>query len=156
MSKEKRNQLEKIRKIKRRLKTILGILIVAGIIGGFVWLVASQGPLKESDIIARNGFHWHLELTIFIKDKKQTIPANIGIGLAHAPIHTHDDNGELHLEFSGLVKKDDIKLGQFFKTWNKEFNSFGTLKKMLVNGKENTELENYLMQDKDQIELYYE
>ena len=34
--------------------------------------------------------------------------------------------------------------------------SFGTNVKMTVNGKENTEYENYAMQDKDKIELRYE
>lgn len=149
-------RLVKIRKIKKRLKTALGIIIVIGIIGGFVWLIGRQKPLKETDIISRSGIHWHSQLDIIIKEEKQTIPANIGIGLVHAPIHTHDDSGTLHLEFSGLVKKEDIKLGQFFKIWGKPFHVEGTTVKMSVNGKENTEFENYLMQDKDQIEIRYE
>lgn len=135
---------------------IVWIIIIGGIIAGLVWLIVNQEPLKESDIISHNGLHWHPHLDIIIKDEKQIIPANIGIGISHAPIHTHDGTGVLHLEFSGLVIKNDIKLGEFFKIWNKPFNSFGALKKMLVNGKENTEFENYLMQDNDQIEIRYE
>ena len=34
--------------------------------------------------------------------------------------------------------------------------SFGANMKMTVNGKENTEYENYIMRDKDKIELRFE
>ena len=57
---------------------------------------------------------------------------------------------------SGLVRKEDITLARFFKVWGKDINSFGTNLTMTVNGKENTEYGNYLMQDKDKIELRYE
>ncbi len=128
------------------------------VVGGLVWLVASQPETLESNIVSRNGFHWHPELTIYVKGEKQEFLANIGIGAVHQPIHTHDDakDGIVHLEFQGLVQKQDIVLGQFFKSWRKDFNSFGVNVKMTVNGKENTELENYVMQDKDKIELRYE
>ena len=131
-----------------------GILILAGL----VWLIASQPKTPEGDIISRNGFHWHPELAIYVKGEKQEFPANIGIGAVHQPIHTHDDatQGIVHLEFQGLVRKQDITLGQFFKSWDKDIRSFGTNMKMTVNGQENTELENYHMQDKDKIELRYE
>jgi len=72
------------------------------------------------------------------------------------PVHTHDSTGVIHLEMSGLIRKENITLGQFFKVWGKDIRSFGTNMTMTVNGKENTEYENYLMQDKDKIELRYE
>ena len=76
----------------------------------------------------------------------------------HQPIHTHDDSnqGIVHMEFQGLVRKDNATLGQFLKGWGKDINSFGTNVKMTVNGQENAELENYVMQDQDKIELHYE
>ncbi len=40
----------------------LGIAIV----GGLVWLVASQHETPESDIVSRSGFHWHPELAIYV------------------------------------------------------------------------------------------
>lgn len=140
---------------KKILKIVLVVLLVSGGIGWFIWYVGNQPKTLESEIISRNGLHWHPELTIYIKGVKQEIPANIGIGLTHEPIHTHDNSGVLHLEFSGLVIKDDIKLSHFFKIWKKQFNSNGTVK-MFVNGKENREFENYLMQDNDKIEIRYE
>ncbi|RJQ35325.1 hypothetical protein C4568_01125 [Candidatus Parcubacteria bacterium] len=131
-----------------------GVAVVAGLI----WLVASAPKTPEGDILSRNGFHWHPEVTIYVKGEKQEIPANIGIGAVHQPIHTHDDSnqGIVHMEFQGLVRKENATLGQFLKSWGKDINSFGTNVKMTVNGEENTELETYVMQDKDKIELRYE
>ncbi len=153
-------------------KKIIGGFVLATIVilVGAVFLLTKQSSedasVPEENIVSRNGIHWHPELTISIKGKQQEIPANMGIGgAAHQPIHTHDTSGTLHLEISGLVRKDQTKLGNLFTIWGKEFNSKcvfdncngdqGTMK-MLVNGKENNEFENYQMKDKDKIEIRYE
>ena len=145
---------------KRRFKKIaswgLGGGLAVAVIGGIVWYAATRPPVPKSDVISRNGFHWHPELTIYVKGEKQEIPENIGIGAVHQPIHTHDDAPLLHMEFQGLVRKQDTTLGQFFKNWGKDMRSFGTNMNMTVNGEENTEYENYIMHDKDNIELRYE
>ncbi|HBO17559.1 MAG TPA: hypothetical protein DD443_01740 [Candidatus Zambryskibacteria bacterium] len=134
--------------------TAFGVATIAGL----VWLVASRPPVPESDIVSRSAFHWHPELTIYVKGEKQEIPENIGIGAVPQPIHTHDDSGQgvVHMEFQGLARKQDTTLGQFFRNWGKDINSFGTLTKMTVNGVENVELDNYVMRDKDKIEIWYE
>lgn len=147
------------RHTKKTIHRIAWITFGVAVTAGLVWIVASQPKTPEGDIISRNGFHWHPELAIYVKGEKQEIPANIGIGSVHQPIHTHtDDNkqGVIHLEFQGLARKQDVELGQFFKNWGKDMQSFGTNMRMTVNGQENTELENYQMQDKDKIELRYE
>jgi hypothetical protein len=147
---------------KQRFKKIaiwvLSGLLLLVLIGGGVWYIATRPSIPESDIVSRNGFHWHPELTIYVKGEKLEIPENIGIGAVHKPIHTHDDSdkGVVHMEFQGLVKNQDATLGQFFKNWGKDIRSFGQNMKMTVNGQENTEYENYLMKDKDKIELRYE
>jgi len=132
------------------------IIIIAFILTMFAWQKYMNS--NNSDIISRNGIHWHPELSIYVKGEKQEIPANIGIGSIHQPIHTHDDSekGILHMEFEGLVRKQETTFGQFLKNWGKDINSFGDIIKMTVNGVENNEHENYLMQDKDKIELFYE
>ncbi len=134
---------------------IIGIVVL--IIGLLVWSKFLQN--NDPEIISRSGLHWHPELVVYVKGEKQEIPANLGLGAVHKPIHTHTEDaaqGVIHLEFQGLVQKDDTKLGQFFTIWGKDIGVFGTNMKMTVNGKENTEYENYLMQDKDKIELHYE
>ena len=143
---------------KNSITKAVWIIVAIVVVGGIVWLIASQPKTPESDIFSRSGFHWHPELTIYVKGEKQEIPVNIGLGAVHQPVHTHDDSdkGIIHLEFQGLVRKQDIMLGQFFKNWGKDIRSFGTNIKMTVNGEENTEYENYVMRDKDKIELHYE
>lgn len=148
----------KSRQTKRVITRIGWGAFGVAVVTGLVWLVASAPKTPEGDILSRNGFHWHPEVTIYVKGEKQEIPANIGIGAVHQPIHTHDDSnqGIVHMEFQGLVRKENATLGQFLKGWGKDINSFGTNVKMTVNGEQNTELENYVMQDKDKIELRYE
>ncbi|MCR4328723.1 MAG: hypothetical protein NUV53_04425 [Patescibacteria group bacterium] len=156
---EAKESVVQTRRIKKIILWIAWSTFGVAIIAGLVWLVSSQPKTPEDDIISWSGFHWHPELAIYIKDEKQEIPANIGIGLVHQPIHTHtDDNkqGVIHLEFQGLTRKHDVSLGQFFKNWGKDMRSFGTNMKMTVNGEENIEYENYVMQDKDKIELRFD
>lgn len=130
--------------------------------------VANSEKIEEADIISRNGLHWHPSLAIYVKGEKQEIPhmglsnANPGIVhkmmmiVKHAKHGGTNEEGIIHLKFQGIVLKSDIALGQLFKKWGKDIHSFGTNLKLTVNGQENTEYENYVMHDKDKIELRYE
>lgn len=148
------------------------ILILVGIaillLAGGVWWSKS---LQSSDpnVISTQGVHWHPQIEIYVNDEKQDIPANIGIGTQYASMptfdanmrmtamHTHEPDGTIHLEFPGRVTREDTTLGNFFQIWGKDMmGEFGTLTKMTVNGKENTELGKYEMKDGDKIELRYE
>ncbi len=129
-------------------------VLIVGLLGGSKFLQSS-----DPNVVSRSGLHWHPTLAIYVKGEKQEIPANIGIGAMHQPMHTHVEDaaaGIIHLEFAGVVKREALMLGQFFMNWGKEFDSFGTNVKMAVNGQENTEFENYVMQEEDKIELRYE
>lgn len=140
--------------MKKPLIYIIGFVLF---FGGMIWW--SKILQKNDPNISRNGLHWHTELSVYVRGEKQEIPPNLGIGAVHQPMHTHTEDaaqGVIHLEFQGLVKKSDVTLGKFLKIWGKDMNSFGTNVKMTVNGQENTELENYVMQDGDKIELRYE
>lgn len=161
--KQKEQEKEKkTRKIRKILKISLMILIMGGGILGLGWFLATKASFSESEIVVKQGLHWHVELDINILGKYQEVPANIGIGVVHQPIHTHEPNNVIHLEFSGLVKENDIKLGRFFDVWGKKFNkncildkcsvSGGELK-MFINGEPNFEFENYIMKDNDKIKI---
>jgi hypothetical protein len=153
------------KKLKKFLGLAAGILILGGGIFAGGWFLATRPSLPDSEIISRQGIHWHPEISITILGQKQVIPANIGLGVAERPIHTHEKDGVIHLEFRGLVKKEEIKLGRFFEIWGKKFNKDcifdkcngleGQLK-MLVNGEPNSEFENYVMRDRDKIEIIFE
>lgn len=163
--------LQRIIKMSTETKIIGGITLItiAILVGGIFFLskqTSEEASVPEDQVVSRQGIHWHPKLTISIKGKKQEIPANVGIGGAiHQPVHTHDSSGTLHLEVSGLVTKDETKLGNFFRIWGKQFNSncifakCGSQEgkvKMTVNGQENKEFENYQMKDGDNIEIKYE
>lgn len=132
---------------------------------------------NAGEIISPDGIHWHPELTITIKGEKQVIPNNIGMGMQFAGypqydpmmmmtnMHTHDDSGELHWEvMDGPVEKDDVRLAQLFAVWGKKFTSScifeycdgldGKLE-FKVNGEINQDFENYLVKDKDKIEIIF-
>lgn len=145
------------------MKTALIIGVILLTLG--TWFFISKTSAPDSEVIAQRGLHWHAELNIKIFGEIQDIPANIGLNPFERPIHTHEPDSIIHMEFSGLVKKDDVKLGEFFKIWGKTFNQncifnqctgeSGRLK-MLVNGVENPEFENYSMHDGDKIEIIFE
>lgn len=144
------------KKSKKITKWVVIAFFVFGGLGLIVWYIATRPPIPESEIVSRKGLHWHANLSIYVKGVQQDIPTDIGIGAVHKPIHTHDANGTLHMEFAGLARKKNITLDQFFKNWGKDFRSFGDKITMTVNDKENTELENYIMKDNDKIEIRYE
>lgn len=139
--------------MKKTLLSIIGLILF---LGAMIWWSKS---LQKGDpnIISRTGLHWHTTLSILVKGEKQEVNPNIGItGGTMMPMHTHEPNGTVHIESAGVVRKSDVALGQFFKIWGRDINSFGPNMKMTVNGKENTEYANYSMRDGDKIELKYE
>lgn len=141
-------------------KIITGVIaLTVVIIIGAVFLFSKPEPkVNDDQVITRNGLHWHPKVEIYIKNKKQEIPADLGLGAVHQKIHTHakdSKEGVVHIEISGIALKEDTKLGKFFAVWGKKIN-FAGKPKMTVNGKENTELENYLMKDNDKIVIRYE
>lgn len=148
-------------------KIIVGTVLLVGVlIGGFWW--SSGTGESDANVITRRGMHWHPELALYVKGERQTIPENIGIGtrfagfpgydatMGMAGVHTHDTTGTIHFEFGGLVRRQDLTLGEFFRVWGKDMRSFGSNMRMTVNGAENAEYENYMMKDGDRIELRYE
>ena len=150
---------------KNSEKTFLWIIISIVVIFIVGWFLVSKISSPKSEIIARNGLHWHAELNIKIFSQVQQIPAGVGLGIAENPIHTHDTDSVIHMEFSGLVTKNDLKISRFFKIWGKRFNKDCVLDKcsgqdgqvkMMVNGEPNSEFENYIMKDNDKIEIIFE
>src|SRR3989338_233516 len=134
-----------------------GWLIAGGVaIVAVFWWGTSQPEVAEAEIVSRSGLHWHPELAIYIQGKQQDISGGIGLGILHDPVHTHDAGGVIHLEMLGLVRHRDIRLGQFFKVWEKTFNreqifeyrnGEGGTVKMFVNGAPSNEFENYIIPD---------
>lgn len=167
------------------MKTILIVIgaAVLLIVGGGWWSQGIQnkeikGSTASDNLISEKGIHWHPKLMITMKGEKQTIPANIGMGMQYAGytqydsmmmmtnMHTHDSSGMIHWEvMQGPVKREDVRLANFFSVWGKKFTNSCILEKcdgpdgqlkFVVNGKDNLDFENYLVNDKDEIEIRYE
>ena len=151
---------------------IIGIVILL-IIGGIWYLGVENRAEKQTaevevteqgtNSIPSYPIHWHPQLTIIIDDVQQPIPADIGLETAqHAPVHTHETNGTIHIE-NNYPSKNNMRLGYFFEVWDKEFSSEcifdyctdkGTLT-MTVNGEDNLLFDNYIMADGDVIVIEY-
>jgi hypothetical protein len=61
-------------------------------------------------------FHIHQHLDLFVHDQPELVPANIGIisGSGLAVIHTHADDGVIHVESPTVTQ---YTLGEFFDVW---------------------------------------
>src|SRR3990167_8919025 len=147
---------------------ILTIVIIIGISFLLTNNSSSSTSVPNDQIVVQNGLHWHPKLAVYIKGEKQEFTDSIGLGAVHQKMHTHAEDykdGVVHMEIEGLVTKEQTRLGNFFRIWGKEFSSTqifdktngpeGTVK-MSVNGKVNTDFENYEMKDKDLIEITFE
>jgi len=152
-------------KKKNKSSALTIIIIIAIVLVGGWFLFRGRGSSEPIEIISKNGIHWHSRISIRVKGENIPIPANIGISGVHNPIHTHDADGVVHLEFSGIVADRNLRLKEFFRVWGKKFNKEcifdncngpGGQVKMLVNGEPNAEFENYIMKDGDVIEIIYE
>ncbi len=165
---EKQREKEQADKNKARRKLIklgLGWGLPGLVIAGAAWAVITSPKTADDDIVSRESIHWHPRLTIAINGEQREIPGNIGIGGVHKDIHTHGADNTLHVEMNRLVREDDVRVKNFFDIWGEQFTSECILDacngddgavKMLVNGVENQEFENYLMRDGDRIEIVFE
>lgn len=133
---------------------ILVIVILVALIGASYWSKSLQS--KDQDVISTRGIHYHPTLEIFVNGEAVEIPQNVGLTGTHSPIHTHEDLPIVHLEFDGLVRRDDVKLKNFFTVWGRDINSFGENVSMTVNGETSELFGEYEMRDGDKIELRYE
>lgn len=162
--KELKKERQENKASNKKIKEItLWAIAIAVVVGGIFWLVTLP-KLPQSKTVSNIGIHWHPKISVTIKGEKIDIPANIGIGAVHSPMHTHEADGVVHMEYGGVVRESDTILGKFFDTWGKDFSSKGIMgnidgedgiMSMKVNGVENSEFENYMMKDGDNIEIIF-
>ncbi len=157
-------------KQKTRDRIIIAVVVIVALLAFYYFSSKKNSnedcltpPANEMNIMGHKNLalHIHPELIIQINGENQTIPANMGLfNNVIRPIHTHDEPGILHIE--SLCSRV-FRLGEFFSIWGKTFNQQcifeycadkGDLK-MHVNGKENMEFQDYIMQDNDKILIEY-
>jgi len=180
-SKQKSSGSEKKRKIEQEKKqeTTIGVAIVLiavvvlaaaawvyfapALSGGSTQTTAGEDPTLTTCINEGSlAEHIHVHLKIVINGEQVKIPANVGVtSSCTLPVHTHDDTGEIHIE-SPFVYPFNLK--DFFLVWGQPFNNTQIMQykvdsthllKMTVNGQQNTEFENYVFHDGDEIVITY-
>lgn len=171
--KEDQNKLEESKKENQKLKkniikySIIGVILVVVI---YLFFRISSAPKIEP--YTKGPVHWHAELRVFICGEKISVPKELPQGEHHLGLpllHTHAD-GLIHIE-GQIWKKEDITLGAYMNAINVPFSNDTIMEykndgmcndgksnkiKMLVNGEENLEYRNYVVKDKDKIEIRYE
>jgi len=145
------------KKVKNRLIIVVVIIL-------FSWGVFAlfQSTSTCADIPAEQlnigghtnlALHIHSDIQVIIDEVPQIIPANIGVSSGiMRPIHTHDGNGNLHIE---APCQRDLTLGDFFKIWGEEFNKPGFNVVLEINGVSSPYLEDYVLKDKENVVLTY-
>ncbi len=137
---------------------IFSLFFISKLSGNATGAVVSDAEIPKEPI------HWHPHLTIKINGNEMVIPANIGIGSVHYPIHTHETDNILHVE-NNYPSAKTVSLGYFFEVWQKKFDKdcifdYCTNEthemKMYVNGAESFEYGDYVMKDLDKIVISYD
>lgn len=122
----------------------------------------SKHPLAQECLGGHTAgmLHYHATVIIQVNGEFVTIPNGIGNPDGECPmrpLHTHGDNNVVHIE---ILQQQDVPIEAFFDTWNKHFDEtgFDTYRVnethelvMIVNGVENNEYNDYLLQDQDEI-----
>lgn len=127
---EQERRLAQQERRARRLRLAAGgaaVVIVAVLVVALrPWEQASQsssGTLAYNadglqDRIERAGLreggaeHVHPKLALSVRGKSVPVPANMGLGAQHAPMHTHDPDGVMHVE-----GEPDPMLAEFMAVW---------------------------------------
>lgn len=164
--------LSKIEKVAIPVVILLAIWVVYSVMQpvspGQQTVTSTSSPAIPGDptlqicITGAVAEHIHPHLQIVVNGQPIVIPANIGISdSCTRPIHTHDASGTIHVESPVSYP---FTLHDFFLVWGQPFDSAQILRnhvdsthtlRMTVNSIPNTQYENYVLQDGDQIVIIY-
>ena len=167
---EQHTLTEKQQQQKKTRKNIVkyGLVIVAVAI--FLYLVTKLFSQPTTESYTKDAVHWHAQLDVYACGENKLMPAPEGEHHLGLPLlHTHSDR-LIHIE-GKIWKKEDIMLGAYMDAIGIPFNDTQLLDykndgmcdngkpnkvRMIVNDKENFEFRNYVINNKDKIELRYE
>jgi len=162
-------QQESKQKRKKLLLWSLGVIILIGI--GYIVLSLPEKPEtpKQTGPYSKGQVHWHAALKVFVCGEEKLMPAPTGEHHLGLPLlHTHADR-LIHIE--GTVwKPEEINLGKYMDAIGQNFkddelldkkngdlcNSTPGKVKLLVDGKENSLLTQYVIKDGENYMLKFE
>lgn len=151
MARRQREELRRKMERARRNRRIATWAIVAAVIAGGIWLYTSSddggtkaaGPLpgtltgtapwanNVAELGARldrldlppvgGALHVHSHLSLFVDGEEVSVPADIGVSDIHAPLHSHDETGVVHVESAN--PDATFTLGEYFDVWGVRLSS---------------------------------
>lgn len=139
------------------------VLLSLVLVGLFVWAKSHKkgGAVQTANAVDAVPFvvaniplkqHIHPELRIFVDGVEEKIPANTGLGLQHRVLHTHEEDGVVHVESQDTR---EYTLGDFMGVWGKSLERQGYTLEMTVDGTVNTELGALKFKDGQKTVLNY-
>ncbi len=175
--KKKRNDLS----ILNIIACLIIILIVLGLAYSFYVYKKNIGEKGENFIVCKDednciaSMHIHADIKVKVCSKEIDFPLEKG---ELAGLHTHKERNLIHFherlkydnKTNSIIETDKLKLGAFFDIMNVKLTNecvadkcngdscngrTGSMK-MFVNGVENNEFNNYVWEDKDNIEIIFE
>ena len=144
-ARRQREEMRRKMQRARRNRRIATVAIVAAVVAAGVWLYTAvddeggrTGPLpglltgtapwpnnvdQLGDRLGELGLppvggalHLHSHLSVFVDGEQVPVPSDIGIsGSLHAPLHSHDETGVLHVESAN--PSSTFTLGDYFDVW---------------------------------------
>ncbi len=123
---ERRLKQKEARARRLRAAGVAAVTVVAaaGIVALRPWEESPREPFSYSadglsERIERAGLrddpgapHIHPKLTVAVRDETVPVPADMGLGGQHAPMHTHEPDGTIHVEGEG-----EPTLAKFMAVW---------------------------------------
>jgi len=160
MDEEKISNQELIKSLKKeespKAKKIIPTQILLTLILLIITLLVANYVYRQFGYytISKQTIHWHAHLVV--EESAQFIPIPPSVGLlgdvAHpSNLHTHSDDGIIHMEIKGPVRARQVMLREFFKVWQYEIDWKRAV--LYVNGVRNDDLGRLIMRDGDEIEI---
>src|SRR3989344_6578883 len=112
-------------KTKKIINYII-VIVVFGLIAWGIYAIATAPSVPVDNIVTKEGIHWHSQIKILVDGKQIDIPGNVGVDKAGShpgTMHTHEEKNVVHIEIVGMVLKENLEIGNFFKIWGKDFSA---------------------------------
>lgn len=146
-----------------KIVVLAAVLLSLVFVGFFVWAkshkknqVSQKAEVSSTVPFVVSGVdlvqHIHPELKIFVDGVEEKVPANTGLGLQHRVLHTHEEDGVIHVESQDTR---EYTLGDFMSVWGKTIEREGYTVTMTVDGRPSTEFGNLKFKDGQKIVLTY-
>ena len=169
---QQREQSEQVKSSKEQKRKIfiwslVGFAVIAIIVT--IMVIPKNESSQPKEPYSKGQVHWHATLKVFVCEEEKVMPAPVGEHHLGLPLlHTHADR-LIHIEGT-IWRPEEITLGRYMEVIGQNFKDDALLDKkngdlcndqpgrvkLFVNGKENTELTQYVVKDGEDYILRFE